>query len=244
MAEPETQILLEPLPTHVAIIMDGNGRWAKARNMPRVAGHRRGAEAVRATVRAARELGVRYLTLYAFSSENWRRPAEEVSDLMGLMRLYLRREIAELHANNVRVRFIGDRERLADDIRALMSNAETTTAGNDGLTLVIAVNYGGQAEIVRAARLLAEAVARGEMRPCDIDEAAVGRCLDLPDVPEPDLLIRTSGEQRLSNFLLWQAAYSELVFDETYWPDYGRDALLRAIEVYCRRDRRFGGRSD
>lgn len=244
MAEPGPRAELEQLPRHIAIIMDGNGRWAKARNLPRAEGHRRGAEAVRETVRAAREIGIRYLTLYAFSSENWRRPADEVDGLMSLMRLYLRREIAELHRNGIRVRFIGERKPLSDDIKALMRQAEATTEGNDAMTLVIAVNYGGQAEIVRAARALAEAASRGIIDPADIDEEVFGRYLYTLDIPEPDLLIRTSGEQRLSNFLLWQSAYTELLFDDTLWPDFNRHALLDAIQIYCRRERRFGGRCD
>lgn len=242
MANPEPRLEAVPPPRHVAIIMDGNRRWAKARNLPRFEGHRRGAEAVRATVRAAAELGVGYLTLFAFSSENWRRPADEVDDLMGLLRIYLRRELAELHRNNVRVRIIGERERLAPDIQALIEQAEEMTRSNAGLHLVIAVNYGGQTEILHAARTLAARAAAGDIRPEDIDEAMFRSCLYAPDVPEPELIIRTSGEQRLSNFLLWQAAYAELVFDDLLWPDFGREALERAISAYCGRERRFGGR--
>lgn len=243
MSNPDPLTASTTLPRHVAIIMDGNGRWAKARGLPHVAGHRKGADAVRATVRAARELGLPYLTLFAFSSENWRRPADEVRDLMSLLKLYLRREIADLHRNGIRVRFIGDRNGLSGDIRALMEQAEETTRSNAALTLIIALNYGGQGEIVRAARRLATEVAAGRLDPSDIDEAAVSRHLDLPDVPAPDLLIRTSGEQRLSNFLLWQAAYSELVFDDTLWPDFGLEQLQQAIDIFGQRERRFGGRS-
>lgn len=228
-------------PRHVAIIMDGNRRWAKARNLPRVEGHRRGAEAVRATVRAAADLGIGYLTLFAFSSENWRRPLAEVDDLMGLLRLYLRREIAELHRNDVRVRIIGEREGLAQDLQALIEQAEETTQGNGGLQLILALNYGGQAEIVRGARQLAQRAAAGEIAPEDIDENMLRACFYAPDVPDPELVIRTSGEQRLSNFLLWQSAYAELVFDDVLWPDFDRHALERAIAAFCGRERRFGG---
>ncbi len=243
MSNPDPLTASASLPRHVAIIMDGNGRWAKARGLPHVAGHRKGADAVRATVKAARELGLPYLTLFAFSSENWRRPADEVRDLMSLLKLYLRREIADLHRNGIRVRFIGDRNGLSDDICALMDQAEETTRGNVALTLVIALNYGGQAEIVRAAQRLAAEAAAGRLDPAEIDENSFARHMDLPDVPPPDLLIRTSGEQRLSNFLLWQAAYAELLFDETLWPDFGLDQLQQAIETFGQRERRFGGRS-
>jgi undecaprenyl diphosphate synthase len=243
VSNPDPLTASASLPRHVAIIMDGNGRWAKARGLPHVAGHRKGADAVRATVKAARELGLPYLTLFAFSSENWRRPADEVRDLMSLLKLYLRREIADLHRNGIRVRFIGDRNGLSDDICALMDQAEETTRGNVALTLVIALNYGGQAEIVRAAQRLAAEAAAGRLDPAEIDENSFARHMDLPDVPPPDLLIRTSGEQRLSNFLLWQAAYAELLFDETLWPDFGLDQLQQAIETFGQRERRFGGRS-
>ncbi|MBM3555113.1 MAG: isoprenyl transferase [Alphaproteobacteria bacterium] len=229
-----------PPPRHVAVIMDGNGRWAKARGLPRVAGHRRGAEAVRATVTACRELGIRYLTLYAFSSENWKRPAEEVGDLMGLLRLYLTREIDELNRAGVRVRFIGDRARLSGEIVSLIDRAETTTRNNQNLDLVLAVSYGGHDEIVRATRAIAREVAAGRMRPEDVTEERFTAFLDTADIPPPDLIIRTSGEQRLSNFLLWQAAYSEFVFLGTLWPDFGRRSLEEAIEEFRRRERRYG----
>jgi undecaprenyl diphosphate synthase len=229
-----------PPPTHVAIIMDGNGRWAKARSMPRIAGHRRGAEAVRRTVSAAAELGVTYLTLFGFSSENWKRPADEVDDLMGLLRHYLRGEIAELHANGVRVRIIGERSRLAPDIVTLIDNAETLTRDNAGLRLTIALSYGGRAEIARAARLIAEAAKAGRLDPSSIDEATFARNLFTVDMPDPDLVIRTSGEQRISNFLLWQTAYSELVFTSTLWPDFGKADLEKAISDYHGRERRYG----
>jgi undecaprenyl diphosphate synthase len=227
-------------PVHVAIIMDGNGRWAKARGLPRVAGHRAGADAVRRTMYACRDLGVGYLTLYAFSSENWKRPVAEVEDLFGLLRLYLRRELAELHANGVRLRVIGERSRLPADVVGLIDDAEQRTAGNARFTLIIAVNYGGQAEIVAAARRLAEEARTGRLDPASIDEALFERFLDTHEIPDPDLLIRTSGEQRLSNFLLWQSAYTEFVFTPTLWPDFGREALEEAIDEYHRRERRFG----
>ena len=227
-------------PAHIAIIMDGNGRWAKARGLPRVAGHQRGAEAARIAVRSCGELGVKYLTLYAFSSENWKRPATEVDDLMSLLRYYLRREIGSLAEQGVRLRFIGSRERLAPEIIAEIDDSEARTRVNTNLTLVVALNYGSHEEIVQAARSLAEDVAAGALRPSDINEAIFTERLSTSDIPNPDLLIRTSGEQRLSNFLLWQAAYSELVFLDTCWPDFNRDSLDQAIREFHRRDRRFG----
>ena len=234
----------DPAPLrHVAIIMDGNGRWAKARHLPRVVGHKRGADAVGRTVRACHELGVSCLTLYAFSSENWKRPVDEVSDLMGLLRLYLVRELDELHRNQVRVRFIGGRERLDGDIVRLIEEAESRTAGNAGLLLVIAVNYGGRAEIVAASRHLAQEVAAGRMDPASIDEAALEGCLETTGIPDPDLVIRTSGEKRLSNFLLWQAAYAEFVFTDVLWPDFGKEHLEEAIAEFRQRERRYGARS-
>jgi undecaprenyl diphosphate synthase len=231
---------LPPPPAHVAIIMDGNGRWAKLRGLPRIAGHRRGAEAVRRTVEAAAEFGIAYLTLFGFSSENWKRPTDEVDDLMGLLRHYIRAEIAELHARGVRVRVIGERRRLAPDIVTLIDNAEALTGGNGGLTLAIALSYGGRAEIAAAARAIAQAVAQGRQAPDEIDEATVARHLLTAGMPDPDLLIRTSGEQRLSNFLLWQTAYAELVFTSTLWPDFGKADLEKALRDYHSRDRRYG----
>jgi undecaprenyl diphosphate synthase len=228
-------------PRHVAIIMDGNGRWAAERGLPRGEGHRRGVEALRRTVRACGDLGIAYLTIFSFSSENWARPAKEVSDLMGLLRRFIRHDLADLHGSNVRVRVIGEREGLDPEIDKLLTEAEELTAKNTGLVLVVAFNYGGRQEIARAARHAAEEVAAGRMRPQDITADALGRFIDAPDVPDPDLLIRTSGEQRLSNFLLWEAAYSELVFLPIYWPDFDRAALERAIDEYRRRERRFGG---
>jgi undecaprenyl diphosphate synthase len=227
-------------PVHVAIIMDGNGRWAKQRSLPRTAGHRRGVEAVRETVKAAVDLGIAYLTLYGFSSENWNRPPTEVDDLMGLLRFYLRGEIAELHRQGVRVRSIGDRARLAPDIVRLIEEAEERTRGNARLNLTIALSYGGRDELLRAMRLIATDVAAGRLRPDAIDEAAVQQRLHTVDMPDPDLVIRTSGEQRISNFLLWQSAYAELVFDDCLWPDFGRENLRRAVEEYQRRERRYG----
>lgn len=241
MVHPEPQFRQPSPPRHIAIIMDGNRRWARRRHLPRVEGHRRGAEAVRATVRASAEIGIEYLTLFAFSSENWSRPQEEVSDLMGLLRIYLRRELADLHGNGVRVRVIGERSGLDEDILALIGNAEETTRDNRRITLIIALNYGGQAEIAQAARRLAESAVRGEIDPASIDEAAIEKNLYAPDIPPPELLIRTSGEQRISNFMLWQTAYSELVFDDVLWPDFDREALERALTVFGERERRFGG---
>ena len=227
-------------PAHVAIIMDGNGRWAQQRGLPRVAGHRRGAEAVRTAVEGARELKIRYLTLYAFSSENWKRPRAEVDDLMGLLRVYLRRELAELHRNDVRVRFIGDRVPLAADIVALLTEAERLTERNRALNLVIALNYGARDEIVQATRRIAADVAAGRLAPEAIDEATYSRYLQTAEIPDPDLLIRTSGEQRLSNFLLWQSAYTELVFTSTLWPDFSKQSLIDAVREFQQRDRRYG----
>lgn len=229
-----------PALEHVAIIMDGNGRWAKARGLPRTAGHKKGVDAVRRVITAARELNVRYLTLFGFSSENWRRPADEVGELMRLLRFYLRSEIAELHRNGVRLRIIGDRARLAPDIVQLIEAGESRTAGNEGLTVMVALSYGGRQEIVDAARRLAADAAAGRVDPAAIDEAAfVGR-LYAPDVPDPDLVIRTSGEKRVSNFLLWQAAYAEFLFTDTLWPDFEKSDLEAAIDEYNRRERRFG----
>ena len=227
-------------PRHIAIIMDGNGRWAASRGLPRVAGHRRGAEALRRTVVAAGELGIPYLTLFGFSSENWKRPPSEVGDLMGLLRHYLRGEIAELHRNGVRLRVIGDRARLAPDIVTLIDNAEALTRGNGGVNLTVALSYGGRSEIVAATRAIAAKAATGALDPGAIDEAAIERHLFTADLPDPDLLIRTSGEQRISNFLLWQCAYAELVFTKTLWPDFGRADLEQAIADFGCRERRYG----
>ncbi len=227
-------------PRHIAIIMDGNGRWAASRGLPRVAGHRRGAEAVRRTVVAASELGIPYLTLFGFSSENWKRPAREIDDLMGLLRHYLRGEIAELHQHGVRVRVIGDKTRLAPDIVSLIDNAEALTRDNSGVNLTVALSYGGRAELVAAARAIAAKAATGALAPEAVNEEAIARHLFTADLPDPDLLIRTSGEQRISNFLLWQCAYTELVFTKTLWPDFGRDDLEQAIADFGCRERRYG----
>ncbi|HEX3953248.1 MAG TPA: isoprenyl transferase [Stellaceae bacterium] len=229
-----------PLPRHIAIIMDGNGRWAQARGLPRIAGHRRGAEAVRRTLTAAGEISIPYLTLFGFSSENWKRPLDEVDDLMGLLRHYLRGEIAELHRNGVRLRVIGDFGRLSNDIVTLIDNAEALTRDNTGVNLTIALSYGGRAEIVAATRAVAARVASGDLSLAAVDEDLIGRHLFTADLPDPDLLIRTSGEQRISNFLLWQCAYAELFFTKTLWPDFGQRDLEEAIAEYCCRERRYG----
>lgn len=228
-------------PVHVAIIMDGNGRWASRRMLPRFEGHRRGVEAVRRTVRAASGLGIRYLTLYTFSSENWSRPRTEVDDLMGLLKRFIRNDLAELHAAGVRVRVVGDRETLKPEIRNLLQEAEDLTQDNGGMVLVIAFNYGGRQEIVAAARRLAQEVAAGRLQPTDIDAGLFAGKLHTSDIPDPDLVIRTSGEMRLSNFLLWQAAYAEFVFTPVLWPDFSEDDLKQAVEQFAGRNRRFGG---
>lgn len=227
-------------PVHVAIIMDGNGRWAKARGLPRTAGHQKGAEAVKKVVKSAAAMGVSYLTLFGFSSENWKRPENEVKDLMGLLRYHLRSQIDELEREGVRFRVIGDRARLAPDIVALIDDAERTTVGNDRLTLTVALNYGGRAEITAATRRIAEMVADGRLRTEDIDEAEIRRHLFTADMPDPDLLIRTSGEQRISNFLLWQLAYCELVFTDTLWPEFTGEDFQEAVRDYLSRERRYG----
>lgn len=228
------------VPTHVAVIMDGNGRWARARGLPRTEGHRRGAESARAVIKEASRLGIKYLTLFGFSSENWKRPEGEVMDLMGLLRLYLRKELAELHKQGVRFRVIGDRARLPKDVQDLVGAAEERTRCNAGLNLVLALSYGGRAEIAATARALAEQVKAGTLAASDIDETLFAAHLETSDIPDPDLLIRTSGEQRLSNFLLWQTAYTEFVFTDTLWPDFGAEAFAQAIAAYQTRERRFG----
>jgi len=228
-------------PAHVAIIMDGNGRWAAARGLPRAEGHRRGVEALRRVVRAANELGIVYLTIFSFSSENWSRPASEIGDLFGLLRRFIRNDLATLHRDGVRVRVIGEREGLEPDICALLNEAEDLTRNNDKLTLIVAFNYGSRQEIANAAQKLASEVADGKRDPASINVDTVGKYLDTHDIPDPDLIIRTSGEQRLSNFLMWQAAYSELVFVPIHWPEFDKAALEEAIAEYARRERRFGG---
>jgi undecaprenyl diphosphate synthase len=231
------------LPRHVAIIMDGNGRWAQAKGLPRTLGHREGAEALRRAVRAAADLGIEYLTVFGFSSENWKRPAAEVTDLMGLLRLYLRREIDEIDRNGVRLRVIGDREKLSVDINKLIDSAEERTANNQRLCLTVALSYGGRAEIVRAAQKLAAAAAAGQIDADRIDEEALQRCLFTADIPDPDLVIRTSGEKRISNFLLWQCAYSEFVFMDKLWPDFAGEDLKSALAEFSSRKRRYGAAS-
>jgi undecaprenyl diphosphate synthase len=231
------------VPTHVAIIMDGNGRWASQRGLPRFEGHRRGVDSLRRTITAAEELGIRYLTVYSFSSENWRRPVAEIVELMGLLRRFIRNDLADLHARNVRIRVIGVNDGLSPDIVTLLDEAEKLTANNTGLTFVVAFNYGSRREMTDAVRSLAEEVASGRLKPSDITEELFASKLDTVGIPDPDLVVRTSGEQRLSNFLLWQASYSELIFSPVLWPDFGHEALVAAIDEYRQRDRRFGGLS-
>lgn len=243
-AVPERTIAAAPahgVPVHVGVIMDGNGRWATARKLPRVEGHRRGVEALRRCVRAAREIGIRFLTIYSFSMENWSRPIGEVTELMKLLKLFLRHDLGELHAAGVRVKVIGERQGLAPDIRQLLDEAEALTRNNCGLTLVVAFNYGSRQEIAAAVSRIAADVAAGRVRPQDVDVEMISARLETAGIPDPDLIVRTSGEQRLSNFLLWQAAYAEFVFLPIYWPDFDKAALLSAIDEYVRRDRRFGG---
>lgn len=229
------------IPEHVAIIMDGNGRWAERRGLPRTAGHRQGVEAVRRTVRAAGNMGVRYLTLYSFSTENWNRPEAEISELFSLLRMFIRRDLADLHKNNVCIRVIGDRDRVPADVLSLLDEARNLTEGNTGQTLIIAFNYGGRAEIARVAKKLAGQVAEGKLDPEHITEDCIAAQLDTSGIPDPDLFIRTSGEMRLSNFLLWQLAYTELVFVDCLWPDFTAENLDEAIKTYQNRDRRYGG---
>ncbi|OAJ68332.1 polyprenyl diphosphate synthase [Gluconobacter cerinus] len=230
------------VPVHVAMIMDGNGRWARSRNLPVAAGHRKGAEAVQDCVRSAIRQGVRYLTLYAFSSENWRRSAEEVGDLTSLLRFYLRHKLNELHEQGVRLRVIGEPERFEGALREELRRAEVKTASNTTLTLTLALSYGGRADIVQAARRLADQVASGILASSDITEERLDQALQTSDMPDPDLVIRTSGECRLSNFLLWQSAYAELVFMDVLWPDFGEAEFVQALSHFAGRQRRFGGR--
>ncbi len=229
-------------PRHVAIIMDGNGRWAERRLLPRIAGHRAGASAVRRSIEAAIASGVSWLTLFAFSSENWRRPADEVRDLTALLRHYLRHEVAALHKEGVRLRIIGDRQRFEGDITVELERAEHLTAANTRLNLTIALSYGGRADIAEAARRMAAAVRDGTLDPAEITEATLGGFLSTSGIPDPDLVLRTSGERRLSNFLLWQSAYAELVFLDVLWPDFGEREFAAALGEYARRERRFGAR--
>jgi undecaprenyl diphosphate synthase len=231
-------------PTHIAIIMDGNRRWATARGLPGFAGHQRGAEAVREVVEGCNRLGVRYLTLYAFSSENWKRPEAEINDLMGLLRVYVKRELADLQSNDVRLRFIGDHVALPNDIQDLINGAEEQTRDNAGLNLIIALNYGGRNEILAACRQLVADVKAGRVEPEAVTEQVFASRLSTHGIPDPDLLIRTSGEQRLSNFLLWQSAYCELSFVDTLWPDFTQEHLDKAIIDYQKRERRYGATSN
>jgi undecaprenyl diphosphate synthase len=237
------QVNFEQLPAHIAIIMDGNGRWANSRGLPRTMGHRKGVEAVREAVRTAGEVGIRYLTLFAFSSENWSRPEAEVSDLMGLLKAFIRRDLADLHRQNVRIRVIGDKTNLRGDILPLLIEAEDTTRSNTGITLVIAFNYGSRDEMTRAMQALAMDVEQGRLTADQITPERIASKLDTAGIPDPDLILRTSGEERLSNFLLWQAAYSELMFIPELWPDFSREVFLDALKAYAGRERRFGGLS-
>jgi undecaprenyl diphosphate synthase len=236
-----TKLVKSAIPEHVAIIMDGNGRWANERGLPRTMGHKKGVEAVREVVRVANDAGVKFLTLFAFSSENWRRPEAEVSDLMGLLKAFIRRDLAELHASNVKIRIIGEREKLRSDILPLLLEAEETTSKNTSLVLVIAFNYGSRDEITRATQAIAADVAAGKLKAEDVTQDLVSSYLDTAGIPDPDLVIRTSGEERLSNFLLWQAAYAELLFIPDLWPDFSRKTFMDALECYAGRERRFGG---
>ncbi|MEJ2014099.1 MAG: isoprenyl transferase [Limibacillus sp.] len=228
------------VPLHLAVIMDGNGRWAKARGLPRTAGHKRGADAARRTVTAAAKMGLRFLTLYSFSSENWKRPVNEVNDLMGLLRWYLKNEVRELHKNGIRLRVVGERNRLDQEILDLIEEGEGLTRSNAQMDLIMALSYGSRQEMVAAMQDMARAVAEGRLSPEAIDERAFEQRLWTSDIPDPDLILRTSGEQRLSNFLLWQSAYSELMFVDCLWPDFGEAELTAAIEEFRRRDRRYG----
>jgi undecaprenyl diphosphate synthase len=229
------------LPTHIAIIMDGNGRWAKERHLPRVEGHRNGVESVRATVRACGEIGVKYLTLYAFSVENWNRPKDEVDTLMKYLARYLKNEIGELNRNNVKLEVIGQIYRLPEFVQDQLKKTQAALAKNNGLTLILALSYGGRTEIIETVRAIAEKVKQGKLEPAEINEQVIAQHLYTRHTPDPDLLIRTSGEMRVSNFLLWQISYSELVVTPTLWPDFRKPQLYAAIEEYARRHRRFGG---
>jgi undecaprenyl diphosphate synthase len=232
---------LRPPPRHVAIIMDGNGRWAKARGLPRAMGHREGVEALRRTVEASRDLGITHLSVYAFSTENWSRPQAEIDALFDLLRVFVKRDLARLHKDGVRIRIVGSRDGLSDDILALIDEAVELTKSNTKLNLNIAFNYGGRGEIVAAAREIARRVEAGHLKADDVDEALIARLMWTAESPDPDLVIRTSGELRLSNFLLWSGAYAELMFMDLWWPDFNRESMEKAIDAFRRRDRRFGG---
>ncbi len=229
------------IPVHVAIIMDGNGRWAKKRGLPRTAGHAQGARTVEQILEDADHMGIRYLTVYAFSTENWSRPDSEVKALMNLLRTYMKTSLAKCARNNVRIRVIGDKSRLDKDLQDSIANLEKETASNTGIGFQIAINYGSRDEIVRAVQAAAQKVSSGELRPEDITEAAISDSLDTAGIPDPDLLIRTGGEQRISNFLLWQTAYSELYFCDAAWPDFNKNELEKAVDAYNNRERRYGG---
>ena len=230
----------DKMPAHVAIIMDGNGRWAKSRGLPRAAGHKKGADALKQVIEGCGALGLQYLTLYAFSAENWQRPDTEISDLMNLLRHYLKKEITSIHKNNIRLNIIGDRSKLAGDIRQDIAEAEALTARTTGFSLNIALSYGGRQELLRAIRTLAAEIAEGKIEASELSETYVAAALDTHDIPDPDLLIRTGGEQRLSNFLLWQSAYTELYFMPVLWPDFTLEHLQEACAEYARRERRYG----
>ena len=229
------------IPNHVAIILDGNGRWAKAKGLPRNYGHVQGAKTVEEICEVAYKMGIQYLTVYAFSTENWNRPQDEVDALMKLLRNYMKNCLKTAEKNRMCVRVLGDKTRLDEDIRARIEELEEATKNNDGLHFQIAINYGGRDELVRAAKKLAESIARGELAPEDINEASVNSFLDTAGIPDPDLLIRTCNEQRISNFLLWQLAYTEFYFTPVPWPDFTKEELVKAVEAYTRRDRRYGG---
>ncbi len=233
--------LTRSLPRHVAIIMDGNGRWATKRGLPRIVGHRQGVESVRQTIEAAVRIGIPCLTVFSFSSENWARPQEEIDELMGLLRRFIQRDLAELHSQNIKIKIIGTGDRIDSEIASLIREAEELTRFNDGLQLVVAFNYGARDEIARAVGKIATKVQKGYLNPDDITQDIISENLDTAGIPDPDLLIRTSGEARLSNFLLWQCAYTEFIFTDVYWPDFGSDAFEEAIREYQKRDRRYGG---
>ena len=228
------------IPRHVAIIMDGNGRWAKKRHRPRTYGHVKGAKVLEQTLENCDDLGIKYLTVYAFSTENWARPLEEVQTIMNIFRNYLINNVEKCMKNNVRCRIIGDRSRLNPEVSDAIRNMEEKTSGNTGITLNIAINYGGRDDLLRGVRQIARKCADGILNPMDITEDTISKCLDTADIPDPDLLIRTSGEERLSNFLLWQLAYAEFYFTDVTWPEFDMEQLLKAIRVYTSRDRRYG----
>lgn len=240
----ETELTtIGPLPNHIAIVMDGNGRWAQQRRLPRVEGHRRGVDVAQEVAKAAADIGIKHLTLFAFSAENWKRPEQEVNQLMGILKRFLAREVSDLHQRNVRLKFIGDRTRLADDIVRLMADAEELTRDNSSTVLTLAVNYGARQDIAAAAKAFAKEVEAGNLRPEDSTPELFESYLQTSDLPEPDLVIRTSGEQRLSNFLLWESAYSEFLFSDTLWPDFSPECLRRAVKEFQLRDRTFGALS-